>query len=135
MIEYLVDRLCTSKYIQLADSNLDEVPPLLLERLQSLDASKNYREKKILDLSRNKLQIIPIELTNLSILSNVKIDGNPLTLVPESCRNSWQKLLAYYKNLDKRAESWGQCKVCYYNIIMLYFLFNILLIFFFFFNF
>ena len=110
VINVFLDKLCASKTIKLSNCNLASVPDSLISKLQELDLD-NKMPKKILDLSQNQLKTIPTTLAFLSCISTVKLEGNPLSLIPVTVRASWIKTQAYLKNISKRASAWAQSKV------------------------
>lgn len=110
-INSFVDTICTFKIICLSNCELHSIPQVIIDKLLKLDRNSSTKEKKVLDISNNYIHSIPAVLSSLSILSNVKIDGNPLSLIPEYARSSWLKVQSYLKGLDKRAENWARYKV------------------------
>ena len=60
-----------------------------------------------LDLSNNLLTSLPCTLRK----SDVKIDGNSLSLIPESARGSWAKIRTYLDSVSDRATRWSECKL------------------------
>lgn len=60
-----------------------------------------------LDLSNNLLKNLPCTLKNFE----VKIDGNPLSLIPDSARLSWNKIKIYLDSVSNRATRWSECKL------------------------
>jgi Leucine-rich repeat (LRR) protein len=106
---YILDILLAKRVISFAGFSLNVIPDALVHRLQQLEKAK--AEKKVLDLSNNLLLTLPVALANLSIISTVKLDNNPLLLLPASVRRSWPKTQNYLRNIDKRAAKWAQCKV------------------------
>ena len=66
---------------------------------------------RVLDLSNNRLQSLPPELSDLSLLEHVILDGNPLMYIPKPFRKSWLKIRTFLKGIGQKASRWNERKM------------------------
>ena len=92
-----------SQKIDLSNLQLPFLSPLFVKLLIDLNI-------KVIDLRNNKLESIPEEFGHLPF-DKVKLDGNPLSLIPRPFRDSWPKIHKYLHSLKNRAARWKERKV------------------------
>lgn len=90
-----------------------DVSGVCLSSISSLMVSAFKEVKtKILDISRNELQRVPPELATLEHLEKLKLQGNPLSVLPGPVRQlPWPRMKAYLQSITERAEKWNERKV------------------------
>ena len=98
------------KKLDLSHCNLYCLPEELVELLSSEEPFKQIRT---IDLSHNVLRGLPPNLLKMPNLEKLKLEGNPLDMIPDSFRKtlSWVKIREYLKTVQDRAQKWHTCKL------------------------
>ena len=99
-----------SKILNLSRSQIKELPELFVKALKYYNQTS---EKPIvtLQLQDNLLENLPFQLAKIVNLKDVRLDGNPLTLIEWIDKKDWNGIKQYLLELENRVSCWNNCKI------------------------
>ena len=91
---------------------LKSIPPELIRIFLANQDSAMVSRIRCFNFKHNEIQNIPQELLDLPDYVDIKLEGNPLDMIPDAYRRSnWLKVREYLMSIRDRAKQWRDCKL------------------------
>jgi Leucine-rich repeat (LRR) protein len=109
----LLESSGTTKKRKKLDLSHCNLPRLSEEVVDIFLSNEQLRGIKSLDLSHNSLRGLPPNLLGLAGMEKIKLEGNPLDMIPDVYRKTltWPKIRDYLRTVKDRAQRWKSCKL------------------------